>query len=263
MSPELHHLSGAYAVDALDETERAQFEQHLAGCAACRAEVSELAEAAQTLGALSETTPPPRLRESVLSGIQQVRPLPPVIDPATAERDAESITTTPGDPTPGDGARHAAPGGTVVPFLRRTSTWIAAAAAVVLLTVGGLVWQPWSTDTGTLTAVEQVQQAPDATTATADTDGVSASLEYSRSLGRSALTVSGLPPAPSGSTYQLWYIPTTGAPRSAGFLTTTGEESPTALQGDIGNASAVGVTVEPTGGSAAPTTDPVVVVTLG
>ena len=29
MSPDLHHLSGAYAVDALDDDERARFEQHL------------------------------------------------------------------------------------------------------------------------------------------------------------------------------------------------------------------------------------------
>ena len=37
MSPDLHHLSGAYAVDALDEAERSAFERHLAVCAACRA----------------------------------------------------------------------------------------------------------------------------------------------------------------------------------------------------------------------------------
>ena len=42
MSPDLHHLSGAYAVDALDDAERTSFEQHLAGCADCRAEVAEL-----------------------------------------------------------------------------------------------------------------------------------------------------------------------------------------------------------------------------
>jgi anti-sigma-K factor RskA len=265
MSPDLHHLSGAYAVDALDDAERADFERHLAACATCRDEVAELAEAAQRLGALTEATPPERLRASVLAGIRQVRPLPPPAGAAVTSRgvDEDAGAPTP-PPAPGDGARHAAPttGGTGVPFLRRTSTWLAAAAAVVLLTVGGLVWQPWNTGRGTLTAVEQVQQAPDATTATSDAGGVKASLEYSRSLDRSALTVSGLPPAPSGSTYQLWYIPASGDPRSAGFLTATGAGSPTLLEGDIGNASAVGVSLEPAGGSAAPTTDPVVVVSL-
>ena len=37
---EIHALSGAYAVNALDDIERAQFERHLAECAECRAEVA-------------------------------------------------------------------------------------------------------------------------------------------------------------------------------------------------------------------------------
>jgi len=35
---EIHALSGAYAVDALDPEERARFEEHLAACAECQAE---------------------------------------------------------------------------------------------------------------------------------------------------------------------------------------------------------------------------------
>ena len=41
MNADLHHLSGAYAVDALDDAERAAFEEHLRGCADCRAEVDQ------------------------------------------------------------------------------------------------------------------------------------------------------------------------------------------------------------------------------
>ena len=37
---DLHKLTGAYAVDALDELERARFEQHLTECDDCRAEVA-------------------------------------------------------------------------------------------------------------------------------------------------------------------------------------------------------------------------------
>ena len=82
MSPDLHHLSGAYAVDALDDAERASFEQHLAVCADCRAEVAELSATAHSLGALTEATPPASLRDSVLSGIARVRPLPPLHEDA-------------------------------------------------------------------------------------------------------------------------------------------------------------------------------------
>ena len=38
MSADVHGLSGAYAVDALDEREREAFESHLAQCAECQAE---------------------------------------------------------------------------------------------------------------------------------------------------------------------------------------------------------------------------------
>ena len=41
---DVHKLTGAYAMDALDELERARFEQHLATCEDCRAEVAELRE---------------------------------------------------------------------------------------------------------------------------------------------------------------------------------------------------------------------------
>ncbi len=245
MSPDLHHLTGAYAVDALDAGEREQFERHLADCAACRAEVAELTEAAGALGALTEATPPPQLREDVLAGIRRVRPLPPTNDDA---------------PTGPDGAPRT---GVVVPFLRRTSTWLAAAAAVVLLAVAGLVWQPWDQGEPALTVAQQVQQAADVTTVATAADGVSASLAYSRSLGRSVLTVDGLAPAPRGSAYQLWYIPESGAPRPAGFLDAPGARSPTVLDGALGDASSVGVTVEPAGGSPAPTTEPVLLLSLG
>ena len=60
MSPDLHHLSGAYAADALDAAEREAFEGHLATCADCRAEVAELSAAAHSLTALTETTSPSR-----------------------------------------------------------------------------------------------------------------------------------------------------------------------------------------------------------
>ena len=41
-SADIHALSGAYAVDAVDDIERAEFERHLATCADCREEVAEL-----------------------------------------------------------------------------------------------------------------------------------------------------------------------------------------------------------------------------
>lgn len=260
MSPDLHHLSGAYAVDALDTSERSSFEQHLSVCESCRAEVSELSDAAHAMTALSEATPPASLRASVLSGIAQVRPLPPLV--VTDIAPGEPVLSGP----PAPGAVEAAAtteGARVIPLFRRTSTWLATAAAAAAIAVGGVAWSPWSADQPTLTAIQQVERAADAATVTSHKGDTTATLAYSRAMGRSAITVTGLPPAPDGKTYQLWYVGSDEVARSAGFLTTDKEgRAETVLQGDIDGAAAVGVTVEPAGGSAAPTTAPIMVMAV-
>ena len=81
MNSDIHALSGAYVVDALDDLERARFETHLADCADCREEVRTLSEAASLLGASASAAPPAGLRDRVLADIATVRPLPPVARP--------------------------------------------------------------------------------------------------------------------------------------------------------------------------------------
>lgn len=75
----IHALSGAYAVDALSEHERVQFEAHLAGCDACSEEVASLREAAAGLALLAWAEPPASMRDNVLRQIRTVRPLPPYL----------------------------------------------------------------------------------------------------------------------------------------------------------------------------------------
>ena len=288
MSPDLHHLSGAYAVDALDEGERAAFEQHLAGCPDCRAEVAELAAAAHSLTSVVEAAPPPELRAAVLSRISTVRPLPPLGGddgvpsaggapaadrgvPASAEGGAEGVTyagldedAVPPRAEAEGHEPHEVPGRSarVVPLRRRASTWFAAAAAAVLLAVGGLVWSPWSDPVDT-SPLAQVQTADDAMRVSSTKGDVTAEVTYSRRLGRAAFTVDGLPPAPEGQTYQLWYVGTDEVPRSAGLLTPAADGTGRLLlQGDANSAAAVGMTLEPAGGSERPTTDPMVVLAL-
>ena len=76
---EIHALAGAYAVDALDDLERARFEEHLAVCAECRAEVLSLTDATLLLSELTPVAPPAALRDSVLAEIKKVRPIPPTV----------------------------------------------------------------------------------------------------------------------------------------------------------------------------------------
>src|SRR3546814_18033444 len=74
---DIHALVGAYAVDALDDIERQQFERHLATSANCRDEVASLRDASSLLSCITLTPPPPSLRARVMAYISTVRPPPP------------------------------------------------------------------------------------------------------------------------------------------------------------------------------------------
>jgi anti-sigma-K factor RskA len=73
--------------------------------------------------------------------------------------------------------------------------------------------------------------------------------------GRATLSVSGLGAAPSGKTYEAWIIPASGAPRPAGLF--RGSMNAVRLDGTVPTHGVVAVTVEPSGGSPAPTTTPI------
>ena len=74
----MHALSGAYVVDALDDDERRLFEQHLSGVPRLPGTRWPASVRQPPLMADDAAThPAPSLRDSVLSGIKNVRPLPP------------------------------------------------------------------------------------------------------------------------------------------------------------------------------------------
>jgi anti-sigma-K factor RskA len=73
--------------------------------------------------------------------------------------------------------------------------------------------------------------------------------------GQATLSVSGLPAAPAGKTYEAWIIPASGAPKPAGVF--PGSTNAVRLRGTVPKHGVVAVTVEPKGGSRAPTTTPI------
>ncbi len=75
MPDDPHSLVAPYALDALDEREEKEFEQHLALCERCREELAGLREAAAALavGAPS-AAPPPELRRRILDQARSERP---------------------------------------------------------------------------------------------------------------------------------------------------------------------------------------------
>ena len=236
---DIHALSGAYAIDAIDDVERARFEQHLAGCATCRQEVRELRETAAILAEGVATAAPPSLRDSVLSGIGRVRPLPPAV-------------TAP-DATP------VAPSASTPAVRRRWLPALVAAAVLAVVGVGVAVTQPFRQDASEvqLSAAERVLRAPDAhSVELAFDDGSRATLTRSVSEGRAVIRTVGMAAPPSGKVYELWLQSPEGDMLPAGVMP-EGSDQTFVLEGDAAQATAAGITVEPSGGSEHPTSDPI------
>jgi anti-sigma-K factor RskA len=229
---DIHALSGAYAVDALDELERAGFERHLAGCAACRAEVASLREATAAMADDVALTPPPELRAAVLGGIGRVRPLPPVV---VGEHRAE------GDENGGPVTR------------RRWFPALVAAAVLALVGVGAAVWQPWQDDTSTTpTVADRVLADPDAQTFTEELpNGATATIVRSAKEHRAVLVTEDMPAPPAGKVYQLWLQSPADEMISAGLM--PADKTTALLEGDADDAIGAGISVEPAGGSEQPT----------
>jgi anti-sigma-K factor RskA len=231
---DIHALSGAYAVDALDDAERTEFERHLAECAACRAEVASFQETSALIAGTEAVAPPASLRDRVLAATSQVRPLPP--------------STTVADDEPAEAA-------TVTALRRRRlPAMLAAAAAVVLLAVGAVLWHPWHQDTTSL--ADQILHAPDAqrVVETLPGNGGELTLVRSVSLRRAVMVADHVPPPQDGKTYQLWLDQPGEGMVSAGLMPDAAE--PTVLTGDAATADAAAISVEPEAGSSHPTTDP-------
>jgi anti-sigma-K factor RskA len=246
---EIHALSGAYAVDALDPAEREQFEQHLASCAECRAEVASLREATTLLGGLDETEPPVSVRAGVLAGIATIRPLPPeVAEPAESAESTASTDRSTAAVTP-------------LPARRRRWTALAAAAAVLAVVGGGaVVWQQVDRPDRSqqaLSETDRVLQAADARRVNLSLPGgVRASLVRSVTEGRAVLVTRNMPAAPAGKVYELWLQTPGGAMVPAGLMKEAGSRT-VLLRGDATTATGAGITVEPEGGSESPTTEPI------
>ncbi|MBP8537064.1 anti-sigma factor domain-containing protein [Streptomyces sp. MK37H] len=251
---DLHTLTGAYAVNALSGRELSEFERHLAVCDACRQEVRELRETAAKLAVATALAPPPTMKDDVLRRIATVRQEPPRV---AAREPRES---------------HAGP-------RRRTGRRamnfaLAACVAAAAVCGGAAVWQYRQASDARDTArrseqrvaqaeeMTQVLAAPDAHSRSGRmADGSTGTVVVSRGLNKAVFLASGLPEPPAGRIYQLWFSDG-GTMRPAGLMDSSGRSTAAVMSGAVGKASAMGVTVEPAGGSKTPTSDPLVLLTF-
>ncbi|MFC6082576.1 anti-sigma factor [Sphaerisporangium aureirubrum] len=246
MSHDAHTLAGAYALYAIDDpADETRFEEHLAQCAECAAEARGLRETTARIGAAVARQPSPELRSRVMAEIGQVRQLPPAVAPVPLRRP---------DRAPARAA-----------WWPRLATGLAAACLVVAVGSGVVavrIQDLLDKERASGRAVAAVLAAPDARLVSRDTPGGAATVVISRTEGRMVFYSAGLAPLPAGKTYQLWRIGPGGALPSGLTRPDAAGRTPPMVLGEVGDATTVGVTVEPDGGSAKPSGDPVVAVPL-
>lgn len=265
---DLHTLTGAYALDAVDDLERRAVERHLADCEACREEVRGFRETAAALADGVALAAPAGLRERVLAQARTTAQLPPVQrGPSVAVPDVVGTAQTDGGSLRGRDrvVRHRAP--------VRPGRLVAAAVAAVLALGGGTVGVVQYRAAQDLREKQAVALAQEREVAAVLGDParrfvsgpVSSGGRVTVALasGRAVVLADGVTALPADRTYQLWVvrpegISSLGLGPAASAAAGSWARPVTGLRpGDT-----VAVSVEPRGGSRQPTTTPVAAVEL-
>jgi anti-sigma-K factor RskA len=213
----LHELTAAYALDALDERETAEYESHLARCERCREQLNEFREAAAALAyAVEAPQPPPELRDRIL--VQAVSERPNVVPLRARWRSVQGA--------------------------------VAALAACAALGFG-----LWSASLSR--SLESERQANEqfarsvAILADPDARRVPLSGDYGtlvvRNTGEAALVMRRLPEAPAGKTYEAWVIEG-GRPKPAGLFEGGSRARTLVLEQPVPSGAVVAATIEDEGG---------------
>lgn len=260
-------LAEVYALDAIDDAERAAIEHYLASAPALErtAFYDRVRQAQETLAAsfTAEAEPPSGLLDRILASLpandagtaQQaglMAPSPPPVAPAVQ----------PADPSATDelgAARRRREERRRPQGMRGWLVGIAAAAVIALGGVGVGAYVANQND-----PLNQVMQAGDIREATVDVaGGGTATVAVSASKDAVVVKMKNVPPPPPGKVYQMWLIPKDGsAPVSQGLMDAEALSKPAVVKG-IRTAAALGITVEPAGGSASPTMPTVAAAPLG
>lgn len=281
MDDQLHLLTGAYALNALDADERRRFERTLAFGDPVAEEARELAETAALLAAdTTPVAPPPDLKARLMAQIA-VTPQLDIADegsPPHVEGSYPSVEgSRPNETEPPPDARVTDLGERRRRARRTAFTapakWLAAAAAVLLVAAGatgvwGLRAQQQRDDAVRQLAaaadapgsvMNRILSAPDAKIQEASVPGGGTVLiAHSHEESVAGVVTIGMPVPAAGHVYELWLGDSSGTMKPAGLVASDGTTW-NELAGGIGSSTVLGVTVEPAGGSATPTTTPILV----
>jgi len=237
---DLLDLAYPYALDAVSEVDRSEIAGRLGAAAPHTARafsriVADTHETMALVNAGDALAPPPELRERLLRAID-TEPAADRVDELTDRRAQRR---------------------------RRITRAVLAAAAAVVVGIGTTVAIRQLDSSPSVPSIEQVLASPDAHTSITDVAGGTITLSSSEQANAVVVEMSDVPPPPDGHVYQMWFVPDSGAPRSAGTMSAATMPPPGgAVIPDLDLATAVTVTVEPGTGSTQPTGTPVVTIPL-
>lgn len=262
-------LAEVYALNAVDDAERAAVERYFAAAPLQERQAFDdrVRQARETLATsfAVEEAPPAALFDRIMSSL-----------PAQPSTGPSGPATKPGTPAAGDGDTHrqetAAPAVDDLTAARERRearrrpqgmrSWLIGAAAAAAIAFGGVgVGSYVASQNDPLT---QVLQAGDVRQASVNvTGGGTALVSISSSRDAMVVKMKDVPAPPPGKVYQMWLVPKDGsAPVSQGLMDAEALSKPAVVTG-IGSAASLGITVEPAGGSKQPTTPPVAAAPLG
>ena len=219
-------------------------------------DAQEFEEVAAQLGlATRPITPPASLKADLFAKLASTPQLP------AGDAAAETHGVAQAAVAPGPAATKARRRWSVRPV----AVLVAAAAAIAIFVGGAFIGSALSGGTTQqqqqASALAAINAAPDAKRASAHVaGGGTATLVWSGGLGTAALVATDLPALPNGKTYELWYLRDHRAV-PAGTMNPAGSGSTwRVLSGRMKAGDAVGVTVEPEGGSEKPSSAPIVAI---
>ncbi|MGO4803596.1 anti-sigma factor [Arthrobacter sp. 2MCAF15] len=261
-SGRLVDLAEVYALNAVDDAERAAIEHFLASAPAAEKNAfnERVRQARETLAAsfTAEEEPPPGLLDRIMSTLPAqtsvqapvVVPLPGT-GPGTAPVMPNPVGESSGVPATDElGAARKRREERRRPQGMRN--WLVGVAAAGVIALGGVGVSAYVANQND--PLNQVMQASDVRQATVEVNGGgTATVTISASRDAAVVKMNGVPAPPAGKVYQMWLIPKDGsAPISQGLMDAKALAKPAVVKG-IGSAAALGITVEPEGGSASPT----------
>lgn len=248
-------LAEVYALDAVSDAEREAIEAYInAAPEAERQSFNErVRQARETLATTftAEEEPPADLFDRIVAQLPAqsatVRAdapagqaaVPPATDQLSAARERR------------DGRRRSA----------GMRNWLIGVAAAAVIALGGVgVGAYVANQNDPLTQVLQAQDVREATVNVSG--GGTATVSIAPSKDALVVRMKDVPPPPEGKVYQMWLIPKDGStPVSQGLMDAEALSKPAVVKG-IHSAAALGITVEPAGGSSAPTLPTVAAATL-